>query len=326
MPAGSRFRPAWWLPGPHLQTLFPPVFRDRSLPPLRRERIELPDGDFVDIDWCETGTGPLVLLLHGLEGSLRSHYVSGLLRSLSSSGFVPAVLYFRGCSGEPNRLARSYHSGDTGDLDTVLRRLAAAHRERPIHAVGVSLGGNVLLKWLGENPDQSLLTSAIAVSVPFELDRAAQRLERGFSRLYQAYLLRRLRRSAGRKAERHLLPFTLDRLRQLRTFRQFDDAVTAPLHGFSGVDDYYRRCSSRGFIGRITTPTLVVQARDDPFLTPEAIPAARELGAGVQLELHDSGGHAGFVSGSWPWRPRYWLDERVCEFLRGPPPDTPPRA
>jgi len=317
---GNRFRPAWWLPGAHLQTLFPPVFRDRSLPPLRRERIELPDGDFVDIDWTEAGTGPLVLLLHGLEGSIHSHYVAGLLRSLNASGFAAAVMYFRGCSGEPNRLARSYHSGDTADLATVLGRLAGTRGGQPVYAIGVSLGGNVLLKWLGENPGQSLVARAIAVSVPFELDKAARRLERGFSRVYQAYLLRKLRRSTRRKARCHRLPFTANQLRELRTFRQFDDKVTAPLHGFAGVDDYYRQCSSRPFVRHITTPTLVLQARDDPFLTPGAIPAAGELGPGVRLELCGSGGHVGFVSGAWPWRPRYWLDERVCEFLREPMP------
>jgi len=247
MPVTSRFRPAWWLPGAHLQTLFPPLFRNRRPPPLRRERIELEDGDFVDIDWTEARPGPTVLILHGLEGSIGSHYVVGLLHALSSSGFSAAVLYFRGCSGEPNRLARSYHSGDTGDVDTVLRYLGSQGDERPIYVVGVSLGGNVLLKWLGENPAQALVTRAVAVSVPFELNAAAVRLERGFSRVYQAYLLRKLRRTTRRKARHHALPLDVSELRKLRTFREFDDKVTAPLHGFAGVDDYYRKCSSRPF-------------------------------------------------------------------------------
>ncbi len=316
----SRFKPAWWLPGPHLQTLFPPVFRNCKPPPLRRERIELTDGDFVDLDWTDAQAGPLVLLLHGLGGSIHSHYVAGLLRALESGGFRAAILYFRGCSGEPNRLARSYHSGETGDLDAVLRYLAGHPTRQPLYAVGVSLGGNVLLKWLGEHPDQSLVAKAIAISVPFELNAAALRLERGFSRLYQAYLLRKLRRATRTKARHHRLPFELSVLPQLRTFRQFDDQVTAPLHGFAGVDDYYRKCSSRAFISRISTPTLVLHAENDPFMTADAIPAAAELGPGVRLELCRSGGHAGFVSGSWPWKPRYWLDERVCEFLREPLP------
>ena len=318
MPVTSRFQPAWWLPGAHLQTLFPPLFRNRTPPPLERERIELEDGDFVDIDWTEARPGPTVLILHGLEGSIGSHYVVGLLHTLSASGFRAAVLYFRGCSGETNRLARSYHSGDTGDLDTVLRYLRGQDDERPMYSVGVSLGGNVLLKWLGENPAQALLARAVAVSVPFELNAAALRLERGFSRVYQAYLLRKLRRTTRRKAGQHALPLDVSELRALRTFRDFDDKVTAPLHGFAGVDDYYRKCSSRPFLSRISTPTLILHAKNDPFMTAAAIPTAAELGPGIQLELYSAGGHVGFVSGAWPWQAEYWLDKRICEFFVEP--------
>jgi hypothetical protein len=318
MPVTSRFRPAWWLPGAHLQTLFPPLFRNRTPPPLRRERIELEDGDFVDIDWTEARSGPTVLILHGLEGSIGSHYVVGLLHALSCGGFTAAVLYFRGCSGAPNRLARSYHSGDTDDVDSVLSYLRSQDDARPIYVVGVSLGGNVLLKWLGENPAQALVTKAVAVSVPFELNAAALRLEHGFSRVYQAYLLRKLRRATRRKARYHALPIAVSELRKLRTFREFDDKVTAPLHGFAGVDDYYRKCSSRPFLTRISTPTLILHAKNDPFMTAAAIPTAAELGPGVQLELYSTGGHVGFVSGAWPWKPDYWLDKRICAFFSEP--------
>jgi predicted alpha/beta-fold hydrolase len=294
--AESTFRPAWWLPGAHIQTLFPYLFRKSAVPALRRERLELPDGDFLDIDWTLQGSGPLVLLLHGLEGSIGSHYVRGLLGSLSRHGFRVALLYFRGCSGEPNRLARSYHSGETGDLDRVIRRLVAHRPTSPLYVVGVSLGGNVILKWLGENPRQSLVARAVAVSVPFDLNAAANRLEKGFSRLYQAFLLHKLRR--------------------LKTFRQFDDRVTAPLHGFAGVDDYYRRSSSGPYLQHILTPTLILQAADDPFMTADVIPAEDQLGPGVHLEVSRYGGHVGFVAGRWPWKPQYWMDQRVCEFLR----------
>ncbi len=322
MRVSSRFKPAWWLPGAHLQTLFPPLFRNRTPPALRRERLELADGDFLDIDWTEGQSGPLVLLLHGLEGSLSSHYVTGLLRSLDACGFRTALLYFRGCSGEPNRLARSYHSGETGDLDTVIRYLTTQGARRSLHVVGVSLGGNVLLKWLGEHPHQSLVEKAIAVSVPFDLNAAALRLERGFSRLYQAYLLRKLRRSTRAKAQHHRLPFDVERLGQLRTFRAFDDAVTAPLHGFAGVDDYYGECSSRAYVRHIRTPTLVLHAADDPFMTSAAIPGGEELGPGIHMELCRAGGHVGFVGGRWPWKPRYWMDQRICEFLQQSPSDS----
>jgi len=314
----SAFKPAWWLPGPHLQTLFPQIFRKQSPPTLTRERIELDDGDFLDIDWSGNDSGPLVLLLHGLEGSIRSHYAAGLMDSLRRCGFQVVLLNFRGCSGEPNRLPRSYHSGDTDDVDTILGRLVRQHPQRPVYIVGTSLGGNVLLKWLGENPDQTLVKKAVAISVPFELNIAAHRLERGLSRLYQAHLLYKLRRSTRSKAARMALPIDVSRLSRIKSFRQFDDQVTAPLHGFDGVDDYYRRASSRPFIKNIKTPTLILHALDDPFMTPDAVPEDYELGPGVQLELSESGGHVGFVGGIFPWKPRYWVDERVCAYFQAP--------
>jgi len=309
------FRPAWWLPGAHLQTLYPHVFRRRRPPPLRRERIELDDGDFIDLDWTPDGDGPLVLLLHGLEGSVRSHYAAGLMNTLGRHRYQSVVLNFRGCSGEPNRLARSYHSGETGDLATVVQLLQRRNPQRILHVVGISLGGNVLLKWLGENPDQTQVHSAVAISVPFLLNSAALRLQHGFSRFYQAYLLRKLHASTRDKARRLTLPIDTDELRRLRTFRQFDDRVTAPLHGFRDVDEYYARCSSRAFIPHIKTPTLILHALDDPFMTADAVPAAGETGPGVQLEVSRHGGHVGFVGGRLPWKPEYWLDERVCRWL-----------
>ncbi|MEN8761090.1 MAG: hydrolase [Thiogranum sp.] len=314
----SAFKAAWWLPGPHLQTLYPHIFRRRNLPALTRERIELDDGDFLDIDWSGHNSGPLVLMLHGLEGSIHSHYATGLMNSLNHSGFQVVLLNFRGCSGEPNRLPRSYHSGDTDDVDTILERLVRQQPQRPVYIVGTSLGGNVLLKWLGEHPDQTLVKKAVAISVPFELNIAAHRLERGFSRLYQAHLLYKLRRSTRSKAARIALPIDVSRLSRIRSFRQFDDQVTAPLHGFDGVDDYYRRASSRPFIKNIKTPTLILHAADDPFMTPDAVPEEDELGPGVQLELSESGGHVGFVGGIFPWNPRYWIDERICDYFQSP--------
>ncbi len=316
MPQGQAFEPAWWLPGAHAQTLFPHLFRRHSPPPLRRERVELDDGDFIDLDWTGRRNSPLVMLLHGLEGSIRSHYAGGLISSLYNCGFETVLMNFRGCSGEPNRLPRGYHSGETGDLNSVLEHLSARHPQRPVYLVGISLGGNVLLKWLGEHPDQHKVKKAIAISVPFELNAAALRLQTGASRLYQTHLLGKLRRSVRAKAARMELPIETAYLHMLKTFRQFDDQVTAPLHGFDGVDDYYRQSSSRQFIKRIRCPTLILQAIDDPFITPAAIPSPEELGPGVQLETSHAGGHVGFVAGSWPWRPVYWLDQRVCCALQ----------
>lgn len=311
----SAFRPAWWLPGAHLQTLYPSLCRRRQVPALTRERVELDDGDFIDIDWTRDDRDTRVLILHGLEGSLESHYTGGLLHALETAGHRAGLMYFRGCSGEPNRLPRSYHSGDTGDLATVVQQLQRQQPSAPLALVGFSLGGNVLLKWLGEQGKTATITTAIAVSVPFDLHQAALKLRRGFSRIYQQHLLTRLRSSVTRKAERHQPPFPLERLHELDNFHKFDDAITAPLHGFADVDDYYARSSSRQYLGTITIPTLLLQAADDPFLPVDALPGADELGPGVTLELARHGGHVGFVSGRNPLHPRYWLETRILEHL-----------
>ncbi|MEZ5543078.1 MAG: hydrolase [Pseudomonadota bacterium] len=311
----SAFRPAWWLPGAHLQTLYPALCRRRVVPPLTRQRLELPDGDFLDIDWTAPADGLRILVLHGLEGSLESHYAGGLLDRLAGAGHQAGLLYFRGRSGEPNRLARSYHSGDTADLEHVVALLHAQRPRRGIAVVGYSLGGNVLLKWLGEQGTRAPVVTAVAISVPFDLDRAARRLDQGLSRIYRNHLLGKLRQSVSAKAARHDPPVPLHALRGLRSFRAFDAAVTAPLHGFAGVDDYYSRASSRQYLAAIRVPTLILQARDDPFLPAAALPGAAELAAGVTLELSDHGGHVGFVAGPHPLRPVFWLERRIVEHL-----------
>lgn len=311
----SRFRPARWLPGPHLQTLFPKFYPAGRSPYVRRERLELPDGDFLDLDYGPNTTGARVLILHGLEGSSRSHYAVGLGRALSAAGLQPVVMHFRGCSGEPNRRVRSYHSGETGDLAYVADLLHRRAPTRALAAVGFSLGGNVLLKWLGEAGASLPLSRTAAVSVPLQLARAADRLACGASRLYQWSLLRALRDSVRRKGARMPLPLATDP-RQLRTFRAFDDAVTAPLHGFADAETYYRECSARQFLSGIATPTLILHARDDPFMSPDVLPEAGELPPAVTLELAEHGGHVGFVEGP-PWRPRFWLESRLVDYFSG---------
>jgi predicted alpha/beta-fold hydrolase len=309
------FRAPWWCRGPHCQTLYPHVFRRRPALQLERERLELPDGDFLDLAWSGRESGPVVVILHGLEGSLRSHYAAGLVSALAHRGYRTAFLHFRNTT-EPNRLPRSYHSGETGDLAHLIRHVAARTGRPPFAAVGYSLGGNVLLKWLGESGESAPLATAAAVSVPFDLGEAADRMERGISRLYQWRLVASLRGSYRRKFSRIPSPLAVD-LRRLRTFRQFDDQVTAPLHGFAGVDDYYRRSSSRPFLARIRVPTLIVHARDDPFMWPHTAPLPEQLSPSVRLEISDHGGHVGFVAGPWPWRPRWWLEERIVAHLDG---------
>jgi Predicted hydrolase of the alpha/beta-hydrolase fold len=311
----STFVPAGWLPGPHLQTLWPTVVRHPPRVHVRRERLELPDGDFLDLAWTRDTGGPQVLVLHGLEGSVQSPYAAGILFAIAMRGWCGVLMHFRGCSGEMNRLPRSYHSGETDDLQTVVEQLVRRNPETPLAAVGYSLGGNVLLKWLGETGASAPLSAAVAVSVPFLLHEAAERLERGFSRLYQWVLLRHLCCSTERKFRHMKAPLPLPQLRHLKTFRQFDDAVTAPLHGFTGVDDYYAQSSSRRYLSGIHVPTLILHAADDPFMTPSVIPDATELSKSTTLELSPQGGHVGFVSGTCPFRATYWLEERIPAYL-----------
>jgi predicted alpha/beta-fold hydrolase len=311
----SAFRPAWWLPGPHLQTLYPSLFRKRKTPPLTRERFELADGDFIDVDWTRQTGSMKVLILHGLEGSLESHYTGGLLCALEQNGYTAGLMYFRGRSGEPNRLPRSYHSGDTGDLEEILRHIACQHPGTGIAVIGFSLGGNVLLKWLGEKGNSAGISTAIAISVPLDLHHAASKLDRGLSRIYQRHLLNKLRASVTAKAVLHAPPYPVDRLHELNTFHKFDNEITAPLHGFRNVDDYYARSSSKQFLKRIQIPTLLLQALDDPFLPASALPDNDDLSTSVTMELSRSGGHVGFITGSNPLRPHYWLEERIAQHL-----------
>lgn len=316
---GSRhasFQPAWWCRNAHLQTLWAALVRPRPHVALRRERIELPDGDFIDLDWAVTDSrGPIVLVFHGLEGSSESKYARGLLRAIVARGWRGVVMNFRGRSGHCNRLPRSYHSGETGDMAHVAALLKAREPQTPIAAVGYSLGANAMLKWLGETHAQNPVTAAVAVSIPFMLADCAWRMERGLSRLYQWDLVGRLRRNTRHKRTQMALPLKITDLSILRTFRQFDDHVTAVLHGFAGVDDYYARSSSRQYLRHVTVPTLIVHSSDDPFMTHAAIPGADELSPAIDFELYPHGGHVGFIAGRWPWRPRYWLEERIPDFL-----------
>jgi len=315
------FKPAWWLPGPHLQTLWPVLLRRVAKPALYRERLELPDGDFIDLDYsAELKTlpakTPLVVVLHGLEGSSDSGYARGLLHALNQRGWTGAVMHFRGCSGEPNRLPRSYNAGDTGDLAYVVDLLQRRWPDKSLAAVGYSLGGSVLLNYLARQGKQCALSAAVAVSVPFRLEQAAWRMNQGLSRLYQWHLLRALR--AGYQAKfigRKDAPVALEELHRLRDFFQFDDQITAPLHAYRDVDDYYQRASCRPRLQQIETPTLILHARDDPFMLPQTAPEPAELGPGVSLDLSNNGGHVGFIGGPWPWRACYWLEQRIPAFL-----------
>lgn len=317
--ADLNFKPAWWLRNSHLQTIFPALCRRRAIPlPLERQRLELPDGDFIDLDWVgRDRQGPTVIILHGFEGSIDSHYSKGMLQSIYHAGWRGVFMHFRGCSGEHNRLIRGYHSGDTSDLAYIVNWLRHSEKATSIAALGYSLGGNVLLKWLGETGSANPLTAAIAVSVPFELHKACQHIQKGFARVYQWYLIKAVRLRLAKKFQ-YLPQSAINpaQVRRIRTLYELDHHVTVPLHGFSSVEEYYAHSSSRQYLSNIAIPTLIVHAKDDPFMTDAVIPQPHELSQHVQLEVTSCGGHVGFVSGTVPWRPQYWLEQRIPQFLK----------
>lgn len=318
----NTFRPAWWLPGGHGMTLWPRFFRRREqLPGVRTERWPTYDGDEVELLRLDAGSqAPHFLLLHGLEGSHRSHYVGPLLRSAWRAGWSAYLLLFRGCGSRPNRSLVSYHSGETGDLDMVVRRIRAENPGAAVAIAGISLGGNVLLKWLGESGSGAcgLVHAAAAVSVPYDLERSARHIGKGLSRIYQQHFLRSLVRKARAKLERFPETGLLTRVEAARSLVEFDEAFTAPIHGFRSAREYYARSSSLSFLGRIRVPTLLLSACDDPFHPRELLDEVRQVAARnevLRVEFHRRGGHAGFVGGRWPWRATYYLDRRIIEFV-----------
>ncbi|MBI3597029.1 MAG: alpha/beta fold hydrolase [Nitrospirae bacterium] len=318
----AEFRPAWWLRGLHRQTVWRSLFGRGPAPPYRRERFETSDGDFVDLDWFEsesrTGDRPLVIVLHGLEGSSRSNYVVGLLREAARRGWDGVAMNFRSCSGELNRLPRFYHSGETGDLDEVLASLIARRPGHSIGLVGYSLGGNVLLKWLGERGDKApeSLRAAVAVSVPFDLAAAAYRVDHGLGWFYGQAFLRTLKEKALSKARRYPGFLDPDEVASIRSFALFDDRVTAPLHGFANAQDYWTRSSAASWLGAIQKPTLLINACDDPFLPAVCLPRdAVARSPWLTAQFTPRGGHAGFVEGRRPGAVTYWVDHRAMAFL-----------
>jgi predicted alpha/beta-fold hydrolase len=319
------FAPAWFLPGPHFQTVWGRISRPRRLVSLRREVIETPDGDELVLDHLDAASPSPIhfVLMHGLEGSSASVYIQGILSVIARRGYSATAMNFRSCARDPrsitrmlpNRRPRFYHSGDTGDFDFVVHTLAARMPQQRLVAFGGSLGGNVLLKWLGENPGQSLVAAAAALSVPYDLGEGARLLDRtATGRFYVGRFLNTLKKKVSRPDIAPLLD--LPRVLRARTFEEFDDAATAPLHGFTSADDYYTRSSSIHFVGRITTPTLALNAADDPFLPPDVLPRVKAAASeAVDFRTTPTGGHVGFISGDAPWRCQYWAEELVVHWL-----------
>ncbi|MHB8420747.1 MAG: YheT family hydrolase [Myxococcales bacterium] len=314
------YEPARWLASPHLMTIYGRLARLPPRLPFRRERWELPDGDFLDVDRLERSpAAPLLVVLHGLEGSSSASYVRGLAAEAFAQGLSSLAVSFRGCSGQLNRLARFYHSGDTGDLAQVLSRLVAERPGRPLLLAGFSLGGNVAAKLLGERGGDlpASLRAAAVISAPFDLARCAQALDGGgrWARLYRGLFLRSLRRKAIAKAKLFPGNIDADAAARARTLREFDDWITAPLHGFASASDYWARSSSGPLLGSVARPLLAIAAADDPFVPAEALPvAAAAANPRVTLEVTAAGGHLAFVSGA-PWSPWRWAERRAIEFL-----------
>lgn len=314
------FRPAWWLANPHLSTMWGKFFRTR--PPLdaRTERWDTPDGDVLDIVRTRAGDDdPTFLLLHGLEGSVRSHYATGTLREAQRSGWQANLLLFRTCNGELNRVPRSYHSGETTDLDFVVRRLLDERPAAPLVIAGVSLGANVLLKWLGEQGDalNGRVAAAIAVSAPFDLARSCARIDSGFARVYARNFLTSLKSKALAKIRQHPGIADPTRVAAANSLWSFDDAFTSVIHGFADAADYYFRSSSIRYLHRIRVPTLLLSARDDPFHPPQVLDDVARIArdnAYLRLEFTERGGHVGFVEGSHPARASYYMERRIVDF------------
>jgi hypothetical protein len=329
MPPAPDFRPAWWARNPHVQTVWGKLARRVRPAPTRTERWDTPDGDFLDVVRLDAdparvdpARAPRLLLLHGLEGGVQSHYAHGMFAEAARRGWGMDLMLHRSCGPEMNRQRRFYHSGETSDAGMVLDRVVAEFPEAPLAACGVSLGGNQLVKYLGERGARvpATLRRAAAISVPYDLARGSRHISRGFARVYERHFLR----SLVRKVETKLAAFpdliAAERLPGVRTLYDFDDVLTGPVHGFAGADDYYARSSAIRFLHGVRVPTLLLSAADDPFLPAAVLDEVRAIAAAnpaLSVEFHVHGGHVGFVGGRVPWRPDYYAERRTFEFVAG---------
>lgn len=305
-----------WLPGGNAQTLWPLLIKPQPLP-LRRERWDTPDGDFIDVDHLDgPADSPLLVLFHGLEGSAHSHYAISVAHACRAQGWRLALPHFRGCSGELNRRPRAYHSGDSAEIDWILARLLAGNGANPLHAAGVSLGGNALLKWAGEQGEQAKqkVTGVVAFCAPLDLAACGYALAQGFNRIYTQHFLATLKAKSAQRLQHFPGLFDAQRMQAARSLWDFDDAVTGPVHGFAGADDYWARCSAKPWLKSVAVPALTVNPKNDPFLPAQYLPSAHEVSPSVRLEQPEQGGHVGFVSGPFPGQ-LDWLAKRLLHFF-----------
>jgi predicted alpha/beta-fold hydrolase len=317
----STFRAAWWLPGPHLPTIYGKFFREVPAVPSIKERWDTPDGDLLTLHrLAGQPDAPRLVILHGLEGGAHATYARAFLYEAHRRGWGADLIVFRTCDEPVNRVRRSYHSGETTDLAFVVDRLLREHPGQPIVLAGVSLGGNVLCKWLGEHGDAipAEVRAAGAVSVPFDLGRASRHIDSGFSRVYSKYFLTSLIAKTVAKAERFPDLIDVERVRRARTLWDFDDAATGPMHGFRDAQDYYTRCSSIGFLPGIRRPTLLLSSFDDPFMPRTLLDDVHQISSPnpwITREFTERGGHVGFIGGSHPKGASYYAEARVVQWL-----------
>lgn len=316
----TQFTAAAGIKNPHLQTLLPRLIRKKALFEPLWQTLDTPDGDFLDLAWSESPHNdqaknkPLFVLFHGLEGCFYSPYANGLMKAFADAGWLAVMMHFRGCSGKPNRLARAYHSGEVEDARLFLTHLHNVFPHTVKVAVGISLGGNMLANYLAKYQGDERLDAATIVSAPLDLSACSQRIEQGFSRIYRRYLLSSLKRNALRK--HHLLAGELDlsyqAIKRVTRLYDFDDLITAPLHGFQDAADYYQQCSGLNKLRDIRIPTQIIHAKDDPFMTDAVIPKF-VLPDNIDYRLFDHGGHVGFLSGT-ALQPRFWLEEALPAY------------
>lgn len=312
----SQFRATWWLRNRHAQTIWQSLFRKQAKIALQRERFELPDGDFLDIDKTQDYGNDIVIILHGLEGRLDAKY-SGMLKTLSDHQYSAILMYHRSCSGEINRQAKSYHSGFTDDIHFLMQKMKARYPARKINVVAYSLGASITLNYLANFPQDVLPDFAYAISTPFALQNGAQQLNNGFSKIYRQHLLKRMIRKI--KEKQHLADIQAldtEKLINCNDFTVFDHEYTAKVSGFKSGIDYYTQCSCTQYLHRIKTKTHILHAADDPFMTQDAIPKEKELSNSITLELSQKGGHVGFISGFIPFKLEYWAETRLLELLK----------
>jgi len=318
------FSPSLLLKNKHIQTLYATFFRKKATSQVEIERFELDDGDFLESYWYHAkpqDNRPIVTLFHGLEGSFESSYIQGMMKELDAKGFASVLMSFRGCSGKENLLPRSYHSGETSDAKAWLAHVKTNYPHSKLYAVGYSLGGNMLLKLLGEEKKKSLLTKAVAVSVPMDLENSATRINQGFSKLYQKHFIDSMKYMLLKKYDRFdmqsLLGHSKEEIKKIKTIIEFDEIYTAPIHGFASAKAYYQKSSSKAFLKSIQVPTLIFHALDDPFMTPSVLPSHQdEVSPCIDFKISKHGGHMGFVSGTL-WHPHYWLEEEISGYFKG---------